>query len=131
LTRLIDYLFEQSVCLLFFLRFFLLLLLLRRIQASDFLCGDERRWPKREPENKESCHPDLHKFFYLTSWQQKIPGAVAKFCLLARKIVTRPAVKDAEVLLEVDGELPGCLPATFQVVPLALRIRCPAWHYRS
>ncbi len=50
---------------------------------------------------------------------------------LARKIVTRPAVKDAEVLLEVDGELPGCLPATFQVVPLALRIRCPAWHYRS
>ena len=45
---------------------------------------------------------------------------------LARKVVTRPAVKDAEVILEVDGELPGLLPATFQVVPRALRIRCPA-----
>jgi len=45
---------------------------------------------------------------------------------LARKIVTRPALRDAEVILEVDGELPGRLPATFQVVPQALRIRCPA-----
>jgi YegS/Rv2252/BmrU family lipid kinase len=45
---------------------------------------------------------------------------------LARKVVTRPAVKEAEVILEVDGELPGRLPATFQVVPQALRIRCPA-----
>ncbi|MCA1574059.1 MAG: diacylglycerol kinase family lipid kinase [Acidobacteria bacterium] len=45
---------------------------------------------------------------------------------LARKIVTRPALKDAGVTLEVDGELPGRLPATFQVVPQALRIRCPA-----
>lgn len=45
---------------------------------------------------------------------------------LARKIVTRPAHKDTEIILEVDGELPGRLPATFQVVPQALRIRCPA-----
>jgi len=45
---------------------------------------------------------------------------------LAAKIVARPAVRDEEVILEVDGELPGRLPATFQVVPLALRIRCPA-----
>jgi diacylglycerol kinase family enzyme len=45
---------------------------------------------------------------------------------LARKIVARSAVKDVEVILEVDGELPGSLPATFQVVPRALRIRCPA-----
>lgn len=45
---------------------------------------------------------------------------------LARKTVARPAVKDAEIILEVDGELPGRLPATFQVVPRALRIRCPA-----
>ncbi|CAN5865770.1 diacylglycerol kinase family lipid kinase [soil metagenome] len=48
---------------------------------------------------------------------------------LARRIVTRPAEKDAEVILEVDGELPGCLPATFQIVPQALRIRCPASHH--
>ncbi len=45
---------------------------------------------------------------------------------LATKIVARPAVEDAEVSLEVDGELPGRLPATFQIVPLALRMRCPA-----
>ena len=45
---------------------------------------------------------------------------------LARKIVARPAVKDAEIILEVDGELLGRLPAIFQVVPRALRIRCPA-----
>lgn len=44
---------------------------------------------------------------------------------LARKILARPAVKEADVILEVDGELPGRLPATFQVVPRALRIRCP------
>jgi diacylglycerol kinase (ATP) len=50
---------------------------------------------------------------------------------LARKIITRPAVKDTEVILEVDGELPGRLPATFQVVPQALRIRCPTTIYRS
>jgi YegS/Rv2252/BmrU family lipid kinase len=45
---------------------------------------------------------------------------------LARKIVARAAVKGAEIILEVDGELAGRLPATFQVVPRALRIRCPA-----
>jgi diacylglycerol kinase (ATP) len=44
---------------------------------------------------------------------------------LAKKITVRPAVKNTEVILEVDGELPGQLPASFQVVPQALRIRCP------
>jgi diacylglycerol kinase (ATP) len=44
---------------------------------------------------------------------------------LARKVVARAAVKDAEIILEVDGELAGRLPATFQLVPGALRIRCP------
>jgi diacylglycerol kinase family enzyme len=44
---------------------------------------------------------------------------------LAKKITVRPAVKNSEVILEVDGELPGQLPASFQVVPQALRIRCP------
>jgi YegS/Rv2252/BmrU family lipid kinase len=46
--------------------------------------------------------------------------------VLAKKIVARPADKGTEVLLEVDGELPGRLPATFQIVPNALRVRCPA-----
>jgi len=44
---------------------------------------------------------------------------------LARKIVARPANKNTQVAIEVDGELPGYLPATFQVVPKALRVRCP------
>jgi YegS/Rv2252/BmrU family lipid kinase len=42
---------------------------------------------------------------------------------LARKISVRPADPAAEVALEVDGELPGRLPATFQIIPEALRVR--------
>lgn len=42
---------------------------------------------------------------------------------LARKITVRAADRTAEVALEVDGELPGRLPATFQIVPEALRVR--------
>jgi len=45
---------------------------------------------------------------------------------LARKVVARPARSDDEISLEIDGELPGHLPATFQIVPKALRLRCPA-----
>jgi YegS/Rv2252/BmrU family lipid kinase len=45
---------------------------------------------------------------------------------LARKITVRASERDAEVALEVDGELPGRLPATFQVVPGALRVRTGA-----
>jgi diacylglycerol kinase family enzyme len=43
----------------------------------------------------------------------------------ARIVVARPARKNEEVAIEVDGELPGRLPATFEIVPGALRIRCP------
>ena len=42
---------------------------------------------------------------------------------LARKVSVRPADRNLEVALEIDGELPGRLPATFQIVPEALRIR--------
>jgi diacylglycerol kinase (ATP) len=45
---------------------------------------------------------------------------------LAKKITARPSEKHIEISLEVDGELPGRLPATFQIVPNALRVRCPA-----
>jgi len=45
---------------------------------------------------------------------------------LAKKILARPADMEEEILLELDGELPGRLPATFQIVPGALRVRCPA-----
>jgi YegS/Rv2252/BmrU family lipid kinase len=42
----------------------------------------------------------------------------------ARKVSVRPAERGAQVELEVDGELPGRLPATFQIIPEALRVRC-------
>ena len=43
---------------------------------------------------------------------------------LARKVTVRPAERAVTVDLEVDGELPGRLPATFQIIPEALRVRC-------
>ncbi len=42
---------------------------------------------------------------------------------LVRKIMVRAADGAVEVALEVDGELPGRLPATFQIIPEALRVR--------
>ena len=42
---------------------------------------------------------------------------------LARKVNVRPADHNDVVALEVDGELPGRLPATFQIIPEALRVR--------
>ena len=44
---------------------------------------------------------------------------------LAKQIVARPLKKDDVVRVELDGEVVGRLPATFQVMPLALRVRCP------
>jgi YegS/Rv2252/BmrU family lipid kinase len=43
---------------------------------------------------------------------------------LARKVTVRSARKTLDVALEIDGELPGRLPATFQIIPQALRVRC-------
>jgi diacylglycerol kinase family enzyme len=44
---------------------------------------------------------------------------------LAKQIIARPVKKDEEVRIELDGEVVGRLPATFQVMPLALRVRFP------
>jgi len=44
---------------------------------------------------------------------------------LAKRIEARPMNSDQEVHIEIDGELPGKLPATYEVVPNALRIRVP------
>lgn len=41
------------------------------------------------------------------------------------KISARPLNKDQRIEIEMDGELPGYLPATFQILPKALRVRCP------
>lgn len=44
---------------------------------------------------------------------------------LATKIVARPIDGNNRIEIEVDGEIPGRLPATFQILPRALRVRCP------
>jgi diacylglycerol kinase (ATP) len=44
---------------------------------------------------------------------------------LAKQIVARAAVKDEHLAVELDGELVGRLPVTFQIVPRVLRVRCP------
>lgn len=41
------------------------------------------------------------------------------------RVHLRPARDNARVALEVDGELPGHLPATFEIIPKALRVRVP------
>jgi YegS/Rv2252/BmrU family lipid kinase len=43
----------------------------------------------------------------------------------ARKVHARAASPEEEVKLEVDGELVGRLPAEFEILPGALRVRCP------
>jgi diacylglycerol kinase (ATP) len=44
---------------------------------------------------------------------------------LAKVVTARPAQKDETIAIEIDGELPGHLPATFEILPKALRVRCP------
>jgi diacylglycerol kinase family enzyme len=44
----------------------------------------------------------------------------------AKLVAVRPARKNQEVAIEIDGELLGRLPATFEILPRALRVRCPA-----
>ncbi len=44
---------------------------------------------------------------------------------LARRIEVLPEPHDALTLISIDGELPGRLPATFEVVPSALALRVP------
>ncbi len=43
----------------------------------------------------------------------------------ARRLTARTARTDEKVAIEVDGELPGLLPATFEILPAALSLRCP------
>lgn len=44
---------------------------------------------------------------------------------MATKLVARATDNGQRVEIEVDGEIPGQLPATFQILPRALRVRCP------
>ncbi len=44
---------------------------------------------------------------------------------LAKQVVARPASKEKEIRVELDGEVVGRLPSIFQIVPRALRLRVP------
>jgi len=46
--------------------------------------------------------------------------------VLARKVSVRSANRTKEISIEIDGELPGRLPATFQIIPEALKVRANA-----
>ena len=43
----------------------------------------------------------------------------------AKRIKVRPANERQEVFLETDGELPGKLPAVYEIIPQALKVRIP------
>lgn len=43
----------------------------------------------------------------------------------AARVEVSPVEKNQSIFIEVDGELPGRLPATFEIVPNALRVRVP------
>jgi diacylglycerol kinase family enzyme len=45
--------------------------------------------------------------------------------MLARKVEIAATDEATEILLETDGELPGRLPATYEVIPAALKVRVP------
>lgn len=45
---------------------------------------------------------------------------------LARRIEARPSDSNTEIHIETDGELPGKLPAVYEIVPDALKIRAPS-----
>jgi YegS/Rv2252/BmrU family lipid kinase len=43
---------------------------------------------------------------------------------LAKRVIAQPADRNHKIILEIDGELPGRLPAQFQIIPGALKVRC-------
>jgi len=76
------------------------------------------------------CVGDLSALKLLTSAPRVYLGSHLSMSevshALAAKVHVRAATRNEEVSLEIDGELPGKLPATFQIIPEALRIRCNA-----
>ncbi len=43
----------------------------------------------------------------------------------ATRVEVSPSKDHEKIFIEIDGELPGRLPATFEIVPNALRVRVP------
>jgi YegS/Rv2252/BmrU family lipid kinase len=50
-------------------------------------------------------------------------GLAGVICEPARRVEAEPLDPDEPVLLDVDGEAPGRLPATFEILPGALRLK--------
>ncbi len=44
---------------------------------------------------------------------------------LARRIEVSPAYQNQTIFIETDGELPGKLPAVYEIIPHALKVRVP------
>jgi diacylglycerol kinase family enzyme len=72
---------------------------------------------------------DIGAFRILTSAPKLYLGAHLRMDqvghVLGKRIVARAGEKETEIAIELDGEIIGQLPATFQVVSKALRVRCP------
>ncbi len=72
---------------------------------------------------------DANSFRLLTNAPRLYFGAHLRMSevthVLAKEVVARSASKDKEVRVELDGEVLGRLPSTFQIVPAALRVRFP------
>ena len=72
---------------------------------------------------------DANSFRLLTNAPRLYFGAHLRMSevthALAKQVMARPARKDQEVPVELDGEVVGQLPCTFQIMPKALRVRFP------
>lgn len=64
----------------------------------------------------------LNGYSLYTGTHLELPEVKSK---LARRITARPFNDGDIVHIEIDGELPGRLPATYEVVPKALSLRVP------
>lgn len=72
---------------------------------------------------------DANSFRLLTNAPRLYFGAHLRMSevthVLAKQVVARPANKDKEIRVELDGEVLGRLPCTFEIVPRVLRVRFP------
>lgn len=111
----------------------------RRLRIAEFAVANARYYGggmKIAPEAKPDdglfdvvTIADASAFRILTNAHRLYLGAHLRMDevthSLAKQVVARPVKKDEIVRVELDGEVLGRLPATFEVVPRALRVRCP------
>ena len=98
---------------------------------GQFFGGGMRMAPHAEPDDglfDVIIVADISMFGLLQRIHSIYKGEHLKYDevteLRGRKVVATPAPGAGEVLLDVDGEAPGRLPATFEIVPKAINLRC-------